>query len=71
MWKRYLAATPANVARVMLIIKGALGIAIGSEWASGNLQMALYFALAGYVLQEVANFLTEKPLEDQMKDNKE
>lgn len=61
MWKRYLSPTPANVARVMLIIKGALAIFIGSEIATQDFRMATYGAIAGFILQEIANFLTEKP----------
>lgn len=61
MWKRYLSPTPANVAKIMLIIEGCLGIVIGSEWATGNKDMALCFAVAGYLLNKGAAFLTEKP----------
>jgi hypothetical protein len=61
MWKRYLSPTPANVARIMLIVEGCLGIAIGSQWAEGRKDLALGFAVAGYVLNKLSAFLTEKP----------
>jgi hypothetical protein len=61
MWKRYLSPTPANVARIMLIIKGGLAIFIGSEIAVKDYKTATIVAIIGFVLQEMANFLTEKP----------
>jgi hypothetical protein len=64
MWKRYLSPTPANVARIMLIIKGGLAIFIGSEIATHDYRMATYGAIVGFILQELANFLTEKPKDD-------
>ena len=48
----------------MLIIKGGLAIFIGSEIATHDYRMATYGAIIGFILQELANFLTEKPKDD-------
>lgn len=60
MWKRYLSATPANVARLLLGVKTILVTLATAEFMSGNSKLSFYILLATGILNEAANFLTAK-----------
>lgn len=60
MWKKYISATPENVARIMLGLKGVLLPLSVGEMATGNPRIAFYILLALGILDEGAKFLTRK-----------
>jgi len=60
MWKKYISATPANVARLLLGAKTVLGTIAGAQMIAGNANMAFYIMLAIGILNELASFLSGK-----------
>jgi len=69
MWKKYISATPENVARIMLGLKGVLLPLSITEMATGNAKVAFYILLALGFLDEGAKFLTRKKSENETKDD--
>lgn len=60
-WKYYLAPTPRNVAKWMLIVEGVLATVAASEFITGNEKAAFYILLATGLLNKLANFFGEEP----------
>lgn len=60
MWKRYLSPTPANVARLMIAAKTILVTCASAEFMAGKASVAFYIMIATGILNEAANFLTNK-----------
>jgi hypothetical protein len=67
MWKRYLSPTPANVARLLIGVKGILGTAAGGVFISGNPTYAFWLMVAIGVINEAASFLSPKKEENDTK----
>ena len=70
MWKRYLSPTPANVARLLIGIKTVLVSVAGAEMLAGKPTIGFYILLATGILNEAANFLTNKTKDNEPSSDK-
>ena len=58
-WDSYLSPTPTNVKKWLLAVKGIIGTIAGSAFISGKETLAFWLMLAGAVINELGNLISE------------
>lgn len=59
-WRSYLKPTPKNVKRWLLAMKGIIATCAGSAYFAGNDKAAFWMMVAGGVLNELVNILSDE-----------
>lgn len=60
LWEKYLLPTPSNVAKWLMIVKGALAAAATTVYIEGSPKAAFWIAMAIGAVHEITTFLTGK-----------
>lgn len=60
LWESYLAPTPANVKKWLLAVKSIIGVCAGSAYFADRPDAAFWIMLAGAIVNELGNILTDE-----------
>ena len=59
-WKAYLEPTPKNVKKWLLAVKSIIGVCAGSAYFADRPDAAFWIMLAGAIVNELGNILTDE-----------